>query len=90
MDYLRKFMMRQSQELQEQFSDLLLTFLSSYNVMVWNLNYNFSSYIGSELLNFIENVEKVKEFLVENFVETPLLEDLCNGLLLWKKLHHFL
>ena len=50
----------------------------------------FSSHIGSELLNFIENVEKVEVFLVENFVETPLLKDLHNGLLLWKKITPFL
>ena len=62
MDYLRKFIIKQSQEMKEKFSDMLLTFLTQYNVLVWNYNYNFSSYLGSELLNFIDNAETIKVF----------------------------
>ena len=80
MDYLRKFMTKQSFEMKEKFSELLLTFLSEFNVLVWNLNYPFSSYIGSELLTFIENAEKIKKVLVQNFVETELLKNLYNSL----------
>ena len=69
---------------------MLLTFLTQYNVLVWNYNYNFSSFLGSELLNFIENAETIKEFLTTNFVETQLLKDLYNSLLVWKKITPFL
>ena len=36
MEYLRKFIIKQSQEMKENFSDMLLTFLTQYNVLVWN------------------------------------------------------
>ena len=89
MDYLRKFIIKQSEELKKEFSDMLLTFLTSYNVLVWNYNWTFSSYLGHELLNFIENAETIKDFLITNFVKTKLLEDLCSSLLIWKKINHF-
>ena len=53
----------------DRFFDLLLTFLPEFNVLLWNLNYPFFSYIGSELPTFIENAEKKETFLVQNFVE---------------------
>ena len=73
----------------EKFSNMLLTFLTPYNVLVWNYNWEFKSYLGNELLNFIENVETIKEFLDTNFVETQLLKDLYNSLLIWKKITPF-
>ena len=67
--------------MKEKFSNLLLTSLSKFNVLVWNFNYPFSSYIGSKLLAFIENTVKIKELLVENFVETRLLKIYITGYL---------
>ena len=89
MDYLRKFIIKQSEELKKEFSDMLLTFLTSYNVLVWNYNWEFSSYLGHELLNFIENAKTIKKFLNTNFVKTQLLKDLYNSLLIWKKITPF-
>ena len=75
--------------MKEKFSNMLLTFLTTYNVLIWNYNYPFASYLGSELLDFIENAETIKDFLTTNFVKSKLLEDLYNSLLVWKKITHF-
>ena len=58
MAYLRKFMSKQSTDIMKEFSDLLLQFWSDYNVLVWNLNKPFTSFIGSELLQFIRSIKK--------------------------------
>ena len=85
MDYLQKFMMKQSQELKEQFSDLLLTFLTSCTLMVWNFNCSFSSHIGTELLNFIQNVDRLKHFLLKILLKHNWWKICAKVLLLWKK-----
>ena len=41
MNYLRKIMLQQPIVLLKQFSDLLLTFWSDYNVLVWDRNHGF-------------------------------------------------
>ena len=83
-------MTKQSFEMKEKFSNLLLTFFSEFDVLVWNLKYPSPSYIGSEPLTFIKNAKKIKDFLVENFAETKLLTNLYNGLLMWGEIIPFL
>ena len=39
MEYLQEFMLSQSREITVTFSDLLLTFLTQYNALMWKLNY---------------------------------------------------
>lgn len=49
-------------------------------MLVWNLNKSFASFVGTELLDFIRNVEKIVAFLREKFHTTPTLANLCDGL----------
>ena len=75
--------------LKEKISDVLLTFWSQYDTLLWNINQPFNGFIGTELLLFNTNADKIVEFL-KNFKDTTILQNLCNGLLLWKKITPFL
>ena len=90
MKHLRQFMLRQTTELMGQFSDLLRTFWSENNVLIWNLNKKFQSFNGLELLLFNKNSKKIVEFLKDSFHDTNVLRDLCNGILLWAEITPFL
>ena len=72
------------------FSDLLLTFWSEYNVLIWNINKPFASMTGSELLSFIEHTPQIINFLTSNFVATNTLNNLCDSLQLWTEITPFL
>ena len=74
-----------------KFSDKILPqFMSRYNVLTWNYNKPFVSFIGSELLAFIKNTKLITDFLSDNFVKTPMLSHLRKGLQLWQKITPFL
>lgn len=91
MNNLRKFMMIQSVELIIDFSENILgSFFSDYNVLVRNLNTSFASYVGTELLDFIRNVDKIVAFLRKTFHTSPTLACLCDGLELFAKITPFL
>ena len=90
MDNLRQFILKQSTDLMERFSDLLLELWNDYHVLCWNLEKKFTSFVGNELLCFIKNTPKIVEFLEENFQNTKTLSNLCKGLLLWEKISPFL
>lgn len=90
MSYLRKFLMSMTTDLMEMFSNLLRTFWSEYNVLVWNMNQPFSCFIGMELLAFINNSDILVSFLKSNFCETDTLKDLCDELMVWKDISPFL
>lgn len=90
MNYLRKYMLSTTTEMMEAFSKVVCKFWSDWNVLVWNLNRPFTSFVGMELLAFIKNLTVIVEFLKGNFCETEALNDLCNGLLLWKDITPFL
>ena len=47
MVYLRKFILRGPARLVEQFSTLLLSFMSEYNVLLWNLKKSFNKLKGT-------------------------------------------
>ena len=90
MAYLRKFMLQQPTELIVKFGELLLTFWRNHCVLVWNTNRPFSSFIGKELLAFINNTINIVDYLKENFIETIVLNDLCNSLIEWEHISPFL
>ena len=68
----------------------MLTFWNDYNVLVWNLNKKFTLFVGAELLLFINNTEKIINFIECKFCKTNTRDDLCNGLRLWSKISPFL
>ena len=80
-----------SVELIMEFADkILANFWSPHNILVWNLNKAFQSFVGSKLLNFIKNISHIVKFLKDKFHLTPKLKHLCNGLELWEKITPFL
>ena len=82
MNYLRKFMMKTTTDLMKKSTDSFLTKnWSNHNVLTWNLNKPFTSFIGCELLLFIKNILLVVQFLKDNFQAIDLRRDLYNGLL---------
>ena len=92
MTNLRNFLMGSTMEVElvEKFSDVLSNFWSEYNMLLWNLNKNFQRLVGSEILCFIKNTKLITEFLKEEYEASEVLDDLCNGLLLWEKITPFL
>ena len=91
MNYLRIFMMKTTTELMEKFTDSFLTKkCSNHNILTWNLNKPFTSFIGCELLLFIKKIMLVAQFLKDNFQATETLRYLCNGLLVWQEISPFL
>lgn len=70
--------------------NILAKFWSPHNILVWNLNKAFQSFISSDLFKFIKNIEDIVKFLKEKFQLTPALKHLCNGLELWEKPTPFL
>ena len=91
MNNLRKFMMKQSVEIMETFSDDVLSKIwPDYHVLVWNLNKSFQQFNGGELLQFIKSTQLIVDFLKKTFRATDLLTNLCKGLLLWEKITPFL
>ena len=82
MTYLRKYILTTTTAFMGKFSKVLSIFWSGYNVWVWEMNRPFTLFIGSELLAFIKNTDKITEFLMGNFCETDTLNDLCDGLLI--------
>lgn len=90
MSNLRKFMLTTTTEMMETFSSVLLKFWTMFNVLAWNMNWPFTSFLGVELLHFIHNTDIIMSFLKDNFCDTDTLHDLCDGLLLWKDISPFL
>ena len=54
MSRLREYLMRTTPDLINDFSMLLGSFFSEYNVLLWNLNKPFTILKGPELLEFIK------------------------------------
>ena len=90
MTYLYSYLTKTTTDLREEFSMVLRNFWSDYNVLIWNMGRPFTSFVGSELLDFIKNTDLVVSFLKENYAETETLHDLCNALLVWTKITPFL
>lgn len=55
--------MQTTPEMMKLFSDLIQGFWSDHIVLIWNMNRPFTSFVGSELLQFIKNSGIIVEFL---------------------------
>ena len=60
--------------------DVLSVFWSEYKVWIWSKEMPFSSFIGRELLEFIQNADKIVAFLQLHLAKTEKLTDLCDAL----------
>lgn len=76
--------------MKSKYSDLLLTFLSEYNILVWNINKPFVSTTCSKILRFIKQLPQIINFLKSKLVATATLDDLCNSQQLWTDISQFL
>jgi hypothetical protein len=90
MQYLRQFIMLQSEAMMNSFSALLETFWRPYLVEIWNLNKPFTSYKGMDILEFIRHIPDVIEFLSDNFEGLESIETFSRGLELWKNISAFI
>ena len=89
-NHLCKFMLCTEQELIESFSQVLQSFWSSYNVLLWIMNKSFAILKGNELLEFIPNSSRINSWLKMNFEETDSLNNICSYLQLWEKITKFM
>ena len=88
---LREFMLKQSCDVMDMFNtDIIGSFWGAYNVQVWKLNKDFSSFIGSEVKAFINNIPKIVSFLKNKFLTTECLGSLIEGMEIWPCLVTFL
>ena len=91
MTYLCTFMLSQTFEVMNKFSSQVLSkFWGDYQVLVWNLNKYFSSFIGKDIKQFIKNIPNVLEFIDINFEDTEHLDNLCTSVGIWYKINPFL
>ena len=90
MEYLRRFIQKQSHEMIQQFSKLMLSFWGDFHVSVWRLNKKNSSFNGNEILLFIRNIPKILLFLKEKFRSDPDINAICDGLSAWAEVTQFL
>ena len=54
MSFLRFFILKQSQDMVDGLNDVLSVFWSEWKVWIWRREMPFTSFIGSELLEFIK------------------------------------
>ena len=88
---LREFILKQSCDIMDMFnSNIIGSFWGAYNVQVWKLNKGFSSFIGSEVKAFINNIPKIVSFLKNKLLTTEYLGSLIEGMEIWPSLVRFL
>ena len=71
-------------------TNIIGSFWGAYNVQVWKLNKDFSSFIGSEVKAFVNNIPKIVSFLQNKFLSTEYLGSLIEGMEIWPSLVRFL
>ena len=86
LNYTRSFLNRAmfNTQTQREFCDLLSEFWNDHNCLSWIMGGSFQRLIGTELFKFVDNVEKVTNFMKDHIMQSDILDFLCNGLLLWK------
>ena len=90
MSCLRAFINKQHCDVMDRFYSDALTFWGDYNIDVWKLNRNFTSFVGAKIKVFIDNIPKVIAFVEKNCAMTDYLRNLLTGLNSWTKLSKFL
>ena len=81
--------MKQSQDLVNGLNDVLSKFWNEWKVWIWGKEMSFTSFIGSELLDFILNADKIVAFLRFHFEKSEKLTGLCDALTIWAKISPF-
>ena len=87
---LRTFLFKQSCEVMDRFVKLLSNFWGSYNLDVWKQDKEFSSFIGLEIIQFMNKIHLVTVFLVDNFKPNEYVDSKITGLNLWVDLCKFI
>ena len=91
MNYLRSFLLEQSEEVYNNFlCKVLKNFWNEYHLFVWKNKKNFSSFQGNELALFVGSISTITEYLNSCLVTMPQLQDICKGLELWHSIFKFL
>ena len=81
----------QSFALQDCFHDVLKKFWTNYELLVWRLNKPFTSFVGAQLLQFIENIPAIITMMEVSFeVNNEHIRDICEGLQRWLDITPFL
>ena len=73
----------------DRFVKILSNFWGSYNLDAWTQNKEFSSFIGLEIRQFIDNIPLVTAFLVDKFKSNEYVDSIITGLNLWVDLCKF-
>ena len=81
--------MKKAQNLVIGLNDVLSEFWSKWKVWIWSKEIPFTSFIGSELLAFILNVDKIVAFRRFHFEKSEKLTDLCDALTIWAEISPF-
>jgi hypothetical protein len=90
-NYLRTFLLEQSEEVYNNFiSKVLKNFWNGYHLFVWKTKKNFASFQGNELALFVGSIRSITEYLNSCIVSIPQLQDICAGLELWQSIFKFL
>ena len=91
MSCTREYVLKQDPKIIEKFSTELLgnVWQSSFLVFCWNNNFNFTRFQGTELNQFVQSAPEIVLFLRTNLGKTSKLDDLCDGLVILKRLSKF-
>ena len=90
LNYLRRFLRRQSVEIRSQFNTELEKFWRPYLVMVWKFNKSLNKLKGNEIKRFINNVDNTVSWLKNKFPNLSHMNYFCEALSLWKTISQFL
>ena len=91
MTYVRNFILQQSNDCIELFQSRILSkIFNTYHLYCWRNKKSFSSFSGNELAIFVGHTTKIIEFIKEQLVVTPKVDDISKALQLWHDIFHFL
>ena len=74
----------------DRFVKLLSEFWASYNLDVFTQSKEFTSFVGLEIRQFINDIPLVTPFLVDNFNSNDYVDSIIKGLNLWVDLCKFI
>eukprot|EP00978_Attheya_sp_CCMP212_P039270 scaffold202834_cov44-Attheya_sp.AAC.1 len=63
MIYWGKFMMLQTKEIMDEYTQLMKLFWTDFHIEVWNLNKAFTSFKGVDIKEFISNIPNMINFI---------------------------
>ena len=69
---------------------VLTGFWMEYNISIWAMNKEFTSFKGDELKVFILNTTSIVSWLTKQFERVGRVDDICECLILWEKISEFM